>query len=587
MTRRYKPICLLLIFALTLLVYLNSFHTSLHYDDYFAITGNEAVREPANLSKNFWLYPGRFLLIYSFTLNYFIHGENPLGYHIANILFHFGSAVFLFFFALTIFRSQRDGPSMPEAPPHGPALFVTLLFAAHPIMTESVTYISGRTSSLAGLFFLATLYLYTAAFLGNQTNASENGRRAALYAGSLALFFLSLWVKESNATLPLIILVLDFYFIEQGRWKRLLNSVTRAAPFFLILAGILLWRKVYVGAFGEARPLRSMTVNLFTQFQVIVQYIRLLFFPVNQNIDHDVALAHSLLEPRTLLALLLLSLLGLAALLLFKRNKIASFGIIWFFVNLAPTSSVIPLWDLMSERWLYVPSIGVFFVAGAALAKMYELSGTRGALGKLATTAAVAVLCALSVLTIARNTVWESEYTLWKDAAEKSPRKARPHNNLAMALAEKGDLEGALREAHVALSLEPESPETSLNLASLYLQLGRYHEAIILLKHTLARFPSANIPPRLADDFAKARFNLGSAYLHTGNYNQAIAEYEKALELAPYLPWTHSNMGVAYEMLGNYALAIDQYEKELSINPSPRVARNLENARQKLKSKTK
>jgi tetratricopeptide (TPR) repeat protein len=567
-----------------LIVYLNSFHTSFHFDDYFAITGNEAVREAGNLSKNFWLYPGRFLLIYSFTLNYFIHGADPVGYHVANFLFHLGSAIFLFFCALAIFRSQEEESGAPVLF-IAPALFVALLFAAHPIMTESVTYISGRTSSLAGLFYLGTLSLYTAAFLGKQMDAGGGGRRTAFYAASVVLFFLSLWVKESNATLPLILLALDFYFVERGHWRRLLNSVLRAAPFFLILTGILLWRKVYVGAIGEARPLRSMTVNLLTQFRVVVEYIRLLFIPVNQNIDHDVALAHSLLEPPTLLAFLLLLLIGLAALLLFKKSKIASFGIIWFFVNLAPTSSVIPLWDLMSERWLYIPSIGAFLVAGGALAKVYKLGRSREALRKLASASAVAVVCAFSVLTIARNTVWKNEYTLWRDAVEKSPRKARPHNNLAMALAEKGDLEGALREAHAALSLEPESPETSFNLASLYLQLGRYDEAIVLLRHTLARFPSSGIPPRLADDFAKAHFNLGSAYLYKGDYEQAIAEYRKSLELAPYLPWAHSNMGVAYEMLGDYRLAIAEFEKEFALNPSPQVGRNLENARQKLKDK--
>jgi tetratricopeptide (TPR) repeat protein len=584
----------LLVALLCLIVYLNSFHTSFHFDDFFAAGGNAAVRSLGNVGELFRLYPGRFLLMYSFAVDYHLHKLDPVGYHISNFLFHLANAILLYLIASGIFQAlgrRPGGGSSPEAG-HIP-LFVALMFAAHPVMTEAVTYVSGRTSSLAAVFFLLSLFLYVRAFFPGEDGGAGGKRKsaqAALYAGALLAFFMSLWVKESNATLPAVLLILDFYFVEQGDWRRLRRSALRLIPFLLVLTGILVWRIVYLGAIGETRLIRSLSTNLFTQMRAIVTYLRLIFLPVGQNIDYDFPLSHSLFEPSTFLAFVFLSLLTLSAVFLFKKNKLASFGILWFLITLTPTSSIIPLWDVISERWVYLPSIGILFVAAAFLAKLCDapfrgLSETGHA--RLINTPVVTVILLLSVLTISRNGVWENEYTLWKDAAEKSPRKTRPHTNLGMALAGMGDMEGALRELSTALSLDPDSPDAGLSLGSLYLQTGKHDEAVALFTTTLARFPDAsNIPARLADRFAKAHFNLGLAHFYKGDYERAVAEYKSALELAPFLQWIHSNMGVAYEMMGEYEMAIGEYEKELELYPSAeQVVRNIENARRKLENR--
>ncbi|RJP65537.1 MAG: tetratricopeptide repeat protein [Candidatus Abyssobacteria bacterium SURF_17] len=574
-----------LIFLLCLAVYLNSFSTSLHFDDFFAITGNAAVRDITDVGQIFRVFPGRFLLMFSFAVNYAIHGADPTGYHVANFLFHLINAVLLYFITFMLMvasRTTQDDEMFGHVP-----LIVALLFAIHPILTESVTYISGRTSSLAAVFFLLSLLLYMGSVMDQRGDGSREKSmfvRTFLYSGSLLVFFLSLWVKESNVTIPAILLILDFCFVEESRWNKLKNSLKRVFPFFVVVAAILLWRRMYIGAVGEPRAIRGTAENVYTQMQVIISYLRLVLIPVGQNIDHDYPLSQSLFEPKTLLSVIFLFVLALTAILRLNKNKVISFGILWWLITLAPTSSVIPLWDIMSERWIYLSSIGILLVGAAFLREVYALAPQVSFRRRLANGAVIAIILALSALTITRNSVWKTEYTLWTDAVQKSPDKARPHTNLGMALVERGDLEGAAREVETALALDPQLPEAAFSLASINLYKGKYDETIAVLNATFARFPDdSQVPVRIAHAFAKARFNLGLAYFHKGEYSRAIAEYESALRLAPYLPWTHNNLGAAYEALGEYELAIAEYEKEFALNPGFVQARqNIENIRRRL-----
>jgi len=572
----------LLISALCLVIYSNSLGTSLHYDDFFAITGNAAVRDVTNAGEIFRLFPSRFLLMYSFAVNYYFHQADPVGYHVMNLVIHMMNALLLYSISRILWRASRPESDVENGVAYSP-LLVALLFAAHPVMTESVTYIAGRASSLGAAFFLAALLLY---LLLLKAHSGSFVTRTVFYGSSLFMFFLSLWVKESNATLPAIVLMADLYFHEQGRWKDVKHSLLRAAPFFLVLAAILLWRKLYLGVIGDPFEVRALSVNLLTQLRVIFVYLRLIFLPVGQNIDHHIQLSHSLFELKTFLSLAGLLALILISIMLSRRNRLVSFGILWFLITLSPTS-VIPLWDIMSERWIYLPAAGIFLAVVACLPPLHNLLLRRAGRDRLLPAAIAILVLLLGGATILRNTVWRNEYTLWKDAAEKSPAKARPHINLGMAFAEKGDMPEAVSELNAALAMDPASPEANFSLSALYLKMGNYDDAVKILAPTLARFPeSSQIPVRLADDFAKARFNLGVGYFYKGHYERALAEYREALRLAPYMPWVHSNVGVIHEMRGEYELAIAEYEKELELHPDlPQVAGNIGNARRKMQRK--
>jgi tetratricopeptide (TPR) repeat protein len=501
------------------------------------------------------------------------------------MLFHATNALLFYFVLLTICRRQRlNSESSIEAVM---PLIGALLFAVHPLMTESVTYIAGRASSLAAVFFFGSLLLY----LRGQERAEQQGdgsaistRKGIFYGLSLLVFFLSLWVKESNATLPAIILLADFYFFEQGQGKRLQYSVRRSIPFFLILFGILAWRKIYIGAIGDEFQVRDFTVNLLTQLRVTVNYLRLLLFPLGQNVDHDLPLSHSLFEAETMVSLLILVGLALLSAALFKKNKLASFGILWFFITLTPTA-VVPLWDVMSERWIYLPAAGIFLSIVSLLPLLQKVNQKiPEARVHFAPVIIAVIVFILGLVTVARNGVWRDEYTLWKDAADKSPGKTRPHINLGMALAEMGNLDEAIAELDTARSIDPASLEANFSLSTLYLKSGKYDDAIATLSATFRQFPDTSlIPVRQADDFAKSHFNLGVAFFYKGWYERALAEYRTALQLAPYLEWVHSNIGVIYEMRGDFESAIAEYQRELELHPeASQVVQNIQNVKKKM-----
>jgi hypothetical protein len=254
---------------------------------------------------------------------------------------------------------------------------------------------------------------------------------------------------------------------------------------------------------------------LCTQFSVIVTYLRLLVLPVNQNLDYDYPINHSLLGPRAFLSLLLLLALFCLAVWLWRKStmtrdqgpgtgnseavppilpdsrlqvsglrsqvpefRLAAFGILWFFITLAVESSIIPIIDVIFEHRVYLPSPGVFIAVVSLLLMGAERLRTRHPKACMAMMLLIAgSVLVLSGVAYARNTVWQSEVTLWQDVTKKSPVKARGYKNLGMHYAFRGEIENAIREYETALKLDPLCVDTHFNLAQQYALAGRLPEA--------------------------------------------------------------------------------------------------------------
>jgi tetratricopeptide (TPR) repeat protein len=234
-------------------------------------------------------------------------------------------------------------------------------------------------------------------------------------------------------------------------------------------------------------------VYLTTQFSVVTTYLRLLVLPVNQNLDYEYPLNHSLLEPRAILSLFLLLALVAAAVKLWRIKsssefrvpspesrlfRLAAFGIFWFFLTLSVESSIIPIRDVMFEHRLYLPSVG-FLIAGVSLVLVaaQRLSVRFSHAG----TAAALILCLAALVlagaTFARNSVWRTEETLWKDSIRKSPGKARPWNNLGVTLAKQKRLTEAIHAMETAVRLDPYYLDGRLNLGQAYAEAERFTDA--------------------------------------------------------------------------------------------------------------
>jgi tetratricopeptide (TPR) repeat protein len=432
--------------AVVVLAYGNSFAGAYQFDDYSAIVGNGAVHSfPA------WLHDLgsgiRPLLKLSYLLNW-LSGAGRLGFHGVNLLVHLGCTLLLYRLART---SVGD---------RGGALLAAGIFALHPLQTEAVTYLCGRSASLAALFYLAALLAH-----GGGNDRGDGSR-----VGWLApfCFVCALLVKETTVTLPAALLLWD---ISRGRTLR--EHLRRAWPCWLILAVAaiaLALHPRYGALLHYSRAIRPWGENLLLQGQSIVYLISRLVVLGGMNIDPDPA-APPLPRAALICAVSALATLAAAGVASLRSRPWLGFGILWFLLHLLPTNSVIPRLDLVNDRQAYLPLAGVAILAGAALRELVHRRGAR-----LGTGAAVLLLVVLALSTASRNRDYHSEIALWEDARRKSPRKARVHNNLGYAYFLAGRYAAARDEFLAALRLDPNHPLAKNNLLDNEAALiGRLH----------------------------------------------------------------------------------------------------------------
>src|SRR3990170_4672951 len=504
-----KPrIAYLAVSIAALLVYFDTINYPFHFDDSRAIVENLWLRD----ISNFWPPAGtRYVGFLSFALNYAYGGLNAASYHLVNIAVHLANAVLTAALVFTLFRT----PALKKAFSDGwtvAAIAVTaaLVFAVHPVQTQAVTYIVQRFASLATFFYLLSVVSYLKARL----EAGEKGTRhrgAALYAIALFSAVLAMMTKETAFTLPFAIALCEVMFFT-GAFRRFYYVL----PFLLTLPLIPLnlmassgYSEDFFGALVDASaPADTISRGAYflTQSRVMVTYVRLLFFPVRQNLDYDYPVYGSFFEPEVLLSFILLSALFAFAVWLFARSRrtangyalLGSFGIFWFFLTLSVESSVIPIKDVIFEHRLYLP------LAGAAIGFS---SAVFYAAGRLRVNAAVAfclvLIAAVAPLSIAahkRNLVWRDGITLWRDVVKKSPEKYRGHINLGRAYAIAGLFDEAEQEFEKVLSLKPD-------YATMYYNLGVVYEEKGLADKATAAYAEAL---RLEPNHQKAADALGS-----------------------------------------------------------------------------
>jgi len=289
-----------------------------------------------------------------------------------------------------------------------------------------------------------------------------------------------------------------------------------------------------------------------TQFRVLLTYIRLLFIPVNQNLDYDFAVSRSFFEPDTFFSFLALVAIFIAAIRLFPKKRLLSLGILWFFLTLS-VESLIPLRDIIFEHRLYLPMFGftLFFVG-----VLYEMLGRKHP--RMMTGIMILVIIVFGALTYRRNTVWRDEYTLWSDVVAKSPNKARPLNNLGNYLYQQGRYEEAVAVYKRAIASNPGYPEIYGNLGTILFYLGKPDESVQALR-TAISMDSTN---------ARMHYNLGYIWYAEGEMDNAIAEYQAAIANNPAYTEAYYNLGLAYQSSGEWDRAAGAYRHVVKLSPS-------------------
>lgn len=433
--------------ALTVLaVYLNALSGAFQFDDYKVIVNNPSVH-----SWEAWFaglgHGIRPLLKFSYTFDWTL-GMGVTGFHLTNLLIHLANA-WLVFRLSKIFIEQQALHERLRAVP----LIAALLFAVHPVHTEAVTYICGRSTSLMTLFYLGGLLAYVTGRTC-QNNSGQNKFR--LYAVTPLMFILALSVKETAVTFPLALLIWELSFCKLGgsAWK---TSFRPQWPSWaVLLAGALffLFNDSYLSQMERSAELNSLQGNLATQLVAFAYLLRQWALPLWLNIDPDLPLLRDL--SGSLLPLLFFGVILALMLVCWRRRPWLGFALAWAIIQLLPLHLFLPRLDIANDRQLYLADWPLFLALTAELALWLNTRSFR--------IICIVLLLTLGNLTLLRNQVYVDEIALWEDTARKSPHKARAHNNLGYAYKLAGRTEDARREFTLALQLDPKHIKARYNL---------------------------------------------------------------------------------------------------------------------------
>jgi len=574
-------------------VYANTFNASFHLDDFQNIVGNPAIRDLGDLRSILRFTDRRFVGFLTFALNYRVHGLEVFGWHAVNLAVHIAAAWVVRLFVILVFSTSALERSPLSKHRRDIAFWCALMFAVHPVQTQAVTYIVQRLASLAALFYLSAAALYVKGRLTGGTG------RFGFFAASLAAGLLGLFTKENVATLPFAVALIEVFFFRfhtrvrevvarPGFWAAVImvGGVFLAAMRIILPYGLrTVLTPVASQRYGD--PMLTPTIYFITQFRVIAVYIRLLFLPVGQNLDHDIPAGTGFFEPAVLTGAVLAAAACAAAVMLYRKNRAASFGIAWFFLTLSVESSFKPLGNVMFEHRLYLPFFGFGLCAVSEAYRLFA-AGHRRFL-----TVALAVLAGiLAVAAFRRNAVWRDEITLWRDAADKSPDRARPLHNLGLAYQRAGDYFSAESAYGAALKRNPQAYETHLNLGMILARTGRTDEAVRHYQHAIDIDPKAGAAfinlgslllssgdpdsaetllrkaIELEPESAAARYNLGNVLVRTGRYGEAESTFREALDRDPDNPELLNNLGTTLLRLGRSGEAIDYITRAIALKPA-------------------
>jgi protein O-mannosyl-transferase len=494
---------------LACVAYLNALNNPFVYDDHDTVVANASLVDLSNVRFILVYSPFRPVVNVSYALDRWLWGYRPVGYHLTNIGLHAAAIVLLFFWVRGVLTDA--GAARGAAPS---AFAAAALFAVHPLQTEAVAYVSGRSELLCAVWFLAALLLLR--------NAMRHGRRAAAVGGILC-GALAIASKEVGLVLPAVVLAYD-WLLRAGdpaaRWRRLWRLFV---PAFVLLAAVGAYRLLAMG--GVSRDAAAApALNLLTQSIVIWRYIGLLVWPSGQSIMHGVHRVTSLLDPIGWAAAAGLAGACVAAYRLRSSHPVVALGIVWFLVVLAPSSSVIELREGMAEHRVYLASAGLFIVFAGIIGRslVWEPRASRS-VKRGGTLAFAAVVALLILLTVNRNRVWADPVALWTEATVHAAGMWEPHYALADSLREQGNCTAAIPEYEAVVALRPNHRDAFTNLGICVAQAGQLDAAERAFRRVLEIDPA----------YPRGYTNLAALALVAGDTERARDYYREAVAQDP------------------------------------------------------
>ena len=492
------------------------------------------------------------------VLNYALGGAGVRGYHIFNVAVHLLAGLTLFGVMHRTLTMPRLAGRFSEGTAIALGFCTALLWTLHPLQTGAVTYVIQRMESLMGLFYLLALYC-----LIRSVSAPRPAGWAAAAVISCAL---GMGCKEVMISAPVMLLLYDRIFIT-GSFR---ETLRRRWPLYvaLLATGFLLAgsvRQAFVKSpLSAGFRFESVTPSQYARSQpgVILHYLALAFRPTGLCLDYDWPVAKT---PADIVpgAIVIGVLLAATALALVWRPTWGFAGA-WFFLILAPSSSIMPIKDLAFEHRMYLSLAAIaavvvvaVYLIGERLARRLDKTEAERALSAelLALVLAISAAAVLGALTWRRNALYQSGIAIWQDTVNKRPGNSRAWNNLADALINAGDYSQVLRCCDEAIRLRPTFPEPYNNRGLWYANQGQYEEAVRNYTEAI----------RWRENFPLAYNNRASACIRLGRYEQAIQDCLRAVQLDPQLAMAYYNLGNAYAKAEDDAEAVAAFNKAIEL----------------------
>jgi Flp pilus assembly protein TadD len=584
-TRRHVPYYLAAFVSLiTLVVYLPALRNDFTWDDDVYVINNLHIRS-LNWVFFKWAFSGFYasnwhpLTWASHALDYAVWGLNPLGHHLTNNILHAMNTFLVVLLCIKLLEMWKERSMSEEASPFpdGQRILIAagvtgLLFGLHPLHVESVAWVAERKDLLCGLFFLLSISAYANHIRALVNEPLERRKAASLffnryYLASLAFFVLALLSKPMAVSLPVVLLLLDWYPFQRIRsWKSFRDSGVEKLPFIvcsLISSTLTIMAQRTEGATGMMTFV-PLWARMLVAAKAFVDYLGKIVVPVDLSSYYRYPMWQevTLLSPQYIFAVIFV--VGLTAILFVAAKKqrvwLSAWG--YYVVTLIPVIGIIQVGSqAMADRYMYLPSLGPFLLIGLIAAwvwaKADSLRHWRPAVKGFTIALAISLVISLSYATLRQIALWRDDLTLFTDTVRKSPNTSIHHTNLGIAYLKQNRYDEAIREFITAVSLKPDDADAHYNLGIAYLKQNRYDEAI-------KEFTTA---VSLRPDFAEAHYNLGTAYGKQNRYDEAIKEFIITVTLRPDFAEAYDGLGTAYLDQNRYDEAVNEFVTAVKLKP--------------------
>jgi protein O-mannosyl-transferase len=572
---------LMVLEIITAAFYWPSLRYQFQFDDVAHITKHFAIRHDNPLLR--WWYNRRWFGDSLNALNFKMGGFEPLVYRITNVFIHMACGALVYYLVLTLCKNIER--SIVQRYSNFIAFSTAGLFLLHPLQTQAVSYvIQARIEGVASFFILLNLVLFV-----RYVKAKTSGMRVTLL-GLLALStLLSCGTKEIFVLTPILMVLIDFIALSRGSVRTMLQE--RGYFYFcygLFFAALVGWYIFDFRLFPQAgkaagfqtgigeylhntnnlgnvltldsnQKITSMSFFI-SQFRAVMHYLGLVFWPFSMSVEYDWKLAPSFMTAGVLIPLAqILVLMAAAVYSIMKRQLLlVGMGVVWFFIVLAPRSSFIPSAELVCDYKSYLAMVGIYMALAVLAAGSLELLSKSFEWLKLHVNSwqvyaatMVFVFLPMGTSTLFRNYVWSSNVLFWEDCIKKAPKKARTHNNYAVALCEAGKYEQAIKHYEKAIELDRYYQDPLSNLAVACSMTGQVDRAVEALKAAITLCPK----------YPEAYNNLGSVYIDQKKYDEAEKTLRAAIELRSYYGKAYFNLARICEARGDYKGVFENLKK--------------------------